>query len=316
MRLANTAVPFDYPVAVPPLYVYTGALIYPPPELDPDGSKGLQDWPALKDWLNGWPEDSVTVISMGSHARVTIEQGKALLEGLQRLGSPALWALREDNREFLPADFDMEGNRLIRFEKWIPQKAVLAHPATGAFFGHCGMGGTHEALYYGVPMLGMPVFIDQPELAARLRDSGAGLSLDIQKLTAQQVAESLAKLTGKKPDGTQMAGLNDSLPESSYTKQAKKVSKYLKLQGGVTKAVDVCELALEAGTDMYMLPSQTMPWWKRNRVDVYSFFLLIIIIIALLVFGIVHITKSGPGLGLSGNWSADTVSPVELVQEQ
>ena len=43
----------------------------------------------------------------------------------------------------------------------VPQQAVLAHPRTLLFVTHCGMHGVLEAVHHGVPMVGMPVFIDQ-----------------------------------------------------------------------------------------------------------------------------------------------------------
>ena len=43
----------------------------------------------------------------------------------------------------------------------VPQQAVLAHPSTLLFVTHCGMHGVLEAVHHGVPMVGMPVFIDQ-----------------------------------------------------------------------------------------------------------------------------------------------------------
>ena len=44
---------------------------------------------------------------------------------------------------------------------WVPQQAVLAHPHTKIFITHCGMHGVLEAIHYAIPMVGMPVFIDQ-----------------------------------------------------------------------------------------------------------------------------------------------------------
>ena len=46
----------------------------------------------------------------------------------------------------------------------VPQQAVLAHPRTRLFVTHCGMHGVLEAVHHGVPMVGMPVFIDQAGL--------------------------------------------------------------------------------------------------------------------------------------------------------
>ena len=44
---------------------------------------------------------------------------------------------------------------------FVPQQDILAHPKTMLFFTHCGMHGVMEAVYHRVPMVGMPVFVDQ-----------------------------------------------------------------------------------------------------------------------------------------------------------
>ena len=40
------------------------------------------------------------------------------------------------------------------------------------------MHGVMEAIYYGVPMVGMPVFIDQVDVLARIEQKGIGVGLD------------------------------------------------------------------------------------------------------------------------------------------
>ena len=50
---------------------------------------------------------------------------------------------------------------------WLPQQEILAHPKTRLFFTHFGMHGALEAVWYGVPMVGFPLFSDQ------VRTSGA-----------------------------------------------------------------------------------------------------------------------------------------------
>lgn len=47
-----------------------------------------------------------------------------------------------------------------------------AHEKTVLFFTHCGMHGILEALHYGVPMVGMPVFADQQDVLMRLQERG------------------------------------------------------------------------------------------------------------------------------------------------
>ncbi|KAJ3588915.1 hypothetical protein NHX12_009769 [Muraenolepis orangiensis] len=44
---------------------------------------------------------------------------------------------------------------------WMPQKDLLGHPQTKVFVAHRGTNGVQEAIYHGVPVLGIPLFFDQ-----------------------------------------------------------------------------------------------------------------------------------------------------------
>ena len=64
---------------------------------------------------------------------------------------------------------------------WVPQQAVLAHNKTRLFITHCGMHGVLESIHYGVPMVGMPVIIDQGDVLTRIQEAeiGVGVSKDV-----------------------------------------------------------------------------------------------------------------------------------------
>lgn len=56
-----------------------------------------------------------------------------------------------------------------------------------AFLSHAGMGSTTEALYFGVPIVAMPVVGDQPSNAAAIEESGVGVQLQIEDLTKENL---------------------------------------------------------------------------------------------------------------------------------
>ena len=57
----------------------------------------------------------------------------------------------------------------------IAQRAVLRHPALGAFVSHGGVNGVFEAIDARVPLVVAPFDFDQADNAARVADSGVGL---------------------------------------------------------------------------------------------------------------------------------------------
>ncbi|KAK4477894.1 hypothetical protein RD792_017159 [Penstemon davidsonii] len=46
-------------------------------------------------------------------------------------------------------------------EKWAPQANILAHESTGGFMSHCGWSSINESVYFGVPVIGMPMRTNQ-----------------------------------------------------------------------------------------------------------------------------------------------------------
>ena len=68
------------------------------------------------------------------------------------------------------------------------------HPKTRAFVTHGGANGLYEALYHAVPLVGIPLFGDQPHNLARLERLGVATVLDFNHLTADELTEALASV--------------------------------------------------------------------------------------------------------------------------
>ena len=74
-------------------------------------------------------------------------------------------------------------------KNYVPQTEVLKY--TKLFITHGGMNSTHEGLYYGIPLIVIPQSADQPIIAGQVANIGAGIKLQMQSLTANQLRESV-----------------------------------------------------------------------------------------------------------------------------
>ena len=73
-----------------------------------------------------------------------------------------------------------------------------AHPKTLLFITHGGLMGTLEALHCGVPMLGIPLFADQPTNIALYKSLGIAESLDRFTMDKESTLQALQQMTTDK----------------------------------------------------------------------------------------------------------------------
>jgi hypothetical protein len=96
-----------------------------------------------------------------------------LVGALNQFDITIIWALRGDSVDYVKDKIRPN----IHVFDWVPQNDVLGHNNTRLFITHCGNNGQYEALYHGVPMVGIPMFGEQPDNAFRIQDHGYGISL-------------------------------------------------------------------------------------------------------------------------------------------
>ncbi|EZA59827.1 UDP-glucuronosyltransferase 2B18, partial [Ooceraea biroi] len=68
---------------------------------------------------------------------------------------------------------------------------VLEHPNIRAFINHGGLLGTLEAIAYGVPMIGIPLFADQFSNVDASVARKIAVKLDVQKMTEEDMDAAL-----------------------------------------------------------------------------------------------------------------------------
>ncbi|CAD5213241.1 unnamed protein product [Bursaphelenchus xylophilus] len=103
-----------------------------------------------------------------------------------------LWQMNNAEDKETKAIFAPYSN--IHVVKWVNQPALLANPKTKAMISHGGLTGLFEAVYYGVPLISIPMFMDHKRSAALAKYHGIGVILDKYTLSAEKVAEALKEV--------------------------------------------------------------------------------------------------------------------------
>lgn len=103
-------------------------------------------------------------------------------------------------------------------QNYVPQTEVLKY--TKLFITHGGMNSTFEGLYNGVPLVVIPQSADQPIIAEQVAKNGAGIQLQMQGLTADQLHEVADQVLNNPSFHKAVATIRESLKELGGYRQA------------------------------------------------------------------------------------------------
>lgn len=143
--------------------------------------------PADPTFPTGRLRDPVVYASLGTVFNADPHLLRSLATALAALGGTAVVSAgRTDPVALGP----LPSNVLVR--PFVPQPEVLARSAL--FVTHGGMNSVNEALYAGVPMLVVPQGADQPMVARRVEELGAGLSIPTREVTENAVRARAGRL--------------------------------------------------------------------------------------------------------------------------
>ncbi|XP_011782457.1 PREDICTED: UDP-glucuronosyltransferase 2B18 isoform X13 [Colobus angolensis palliatus] len=207
----------------------------------------------MEEFVQSSGENGVVVFTLGSMVtNMKEERANVIASALAQIPQKVLWRFDGNKPDTLGLN--------TRLYKWIPQNDLLGHPKTRAFITHGGANGIYEAIYHGVPMVGIPLFADQPDNIAHMKARGAAVQLDFDTMSSTDLANALKTV------------INDPL----YKENVMKLSRIQHDQPvkPLDRAVFWIEFVMRhKGAKHLRVAAHDLTWFQYHSLDVIGFLL-------------------------------------------
>uniref|UniRef100_A0A672K002 UDP-glucuronosyltransferase n=1 Tax=Sinocyclocheilus grahami TaxID=75366 RepID=A0A672K002_SINGR len=248
--LIRTYWDFEFPRPFLPNFKYVG---------------GLHCTPDMEEFVQSSGDDGIVVFSLGSMIdKMPKETSNMIASALAQIPQKVLWRYGGEKPDTLAEN--------TRIYKWIPQNDLLGHPKTRAFITHGGTNGIYEAIYHGVPMVGIPLFGDQSDNLVHMKAKGAALSMDNIKTTQPQDL---------------VDGLNAVINDPSYKENAMRLSRIH--HDRPVKPLDESVFWIEfvmrnKGAKHLRVEAHNLTWYQYHCLDVFAFLITVLTLVLYAVF--------------------------------
>ncbi len=185
----------------------------------------------LPDWWNG-SDAPLVYVSFGTEVPTMSFYPGLYRAALAALAKQPLRVLATISDKADPAELgELPPNAHV--ERWVPQAAVMPHAA--AMVGHGGSGSTLTALAWGVPMVLLPLFADQPANARLVDETGAGVLLDGGPPALTGLGSALHDLLDDPRYAAAAAGIRDEMAALPHVDEAAGVLAAAATDGGARR---------------------------------------------------------------------------------
>nr|XP_046241822.1 UDP-glucuronosyltransferase 2A1-like [Scatophagus argus] len=167
------------------------------------------------------------------------------------------------------------GNNTLILD-WLPQNDLLGHPKTRVFVAHGGTNGMQEAIYNGVPLVGLPLMFDQQDNFFRMKTKGVAKVLDLATVNKDNFLEALKEV----------------LYKPSYREKMKKLSNLHRDQPmkPMDRAIFWIEFVMRhKGAKHLQTESYKMPAIQYHSIDVMAFLLAVILLVFIVFISAVKV---------------------------
>ena len=207
--------------------------------------------------------DGVILVAFGSLASYFPEQVIVkFLEAFSQLKQTVITRLSITEGVTVPKN--------VHVLRWLPQNDILSHPQTRLFITHCGSNSQHEALYHGVPMLGFPLFAEQPANCERAYAKGFGLRMNINNFTSAELFNNIQEMLNNRT-------YRDIVKHGSATLRDEPLL-------GPKKAAHWIEHVIKYGSAHMRSPAIDLPLYRFIMLDVLATFSVIALVVIAAIY--------------------------------
>uniref|UniRef100_A0A3Q3J3J6 UDP-glucuronosyltransferase n=1 Tax=Monopterus albus TaxID=43700 RepID=A0A3Q3J3J6_MONAL len=227
----------------------------------------------LEDFVQSSGEHGVIVMTLGTLVEKLPEDvTEDIAAAFAQLPQKVIW--RHAGKRPSPL-----GNNTLLLD-WLPQNDLLGHPKTRVFVAHGGTNGIQEAIYHGIPMVGLPLMFDQPYNFFRMEVRGVAKVLDIATVNKDNFLEALKEV----------------LYEPSYREKMKTLSNLHRDQPmkPLDRAIFWIEFVMRhKGAPHLRTESYKMSAFQYHSIDVMAFLLAVIVLLFMVfIFAVKFLRQS------------------------
>ncbi|CAK6958877.1 UDP-glucuronosyltransferase 2A2-like [Scomber scombrus] len=241
---------FEFPRPTMPNVIYMGGFQCKPAKPLPQH---------LEEFVQSSGEHGVIIMSLGTLiAELPHDLVDEIADAFATLPQKVIWRYKGDR----PATL---GNNTLVVD-WMPQNDLLGHPKMKLFVSHGGTNGIYEAIYHGIPIVGIPVVFDQADNLSRLKAKGVAKVLDVSELDRNIFQTTIQEV----------------LDEPSYRMNMQRLSRLHRDQPmkPLDNAIFWIEFVMRhKGAAHLRTESYRLPWYSYHSVDVILFLVSVALLI-------------------------------------
>ncbi|XP_049885630.1 UDP-glucosyltransferase 2-like isoform X2 [Pectinophora gossypiella] len=194
-----------------------------------------------------------------------------LLRVFRSLKQTVIWKFEADLKHTPPN---------VHITSWAPQPSILAHPNCLIFISHGGLLSFMEAVHYGVPIIGLPIYLDQFVNVNKAVAQGYALKVDLNMKLPQNLKKALHVM----------------LKDNSYANRAKELSAihHDALHPPSAEVVHWVEHVVRTrGAPHLRSPAHCMPWYQRIYLDFIILIITTLVVVKIIITRLLATTKRG-----------------------